>query len=447
MTLVAILTAGLYAALAVVLLRRGKAWVNPVFLVLLYYLFNYPVRAFLLVQYPESFNTYAFNEAEIQAGLAYATCYVLVFVGTYLFLLDRLRVRFDLAQLREGVLDRRIFFMSALLVLFSGAVIIGYELSVGGAFALGGEIEELQRPFWVNVASLPHALLWFAIAMGLVLWFKGRNRLVGFLMVALLVLVVLEAFLTTGKGIVAALFLLLLFLDNLLNGRVLRPSLAVTGTAVLVMFSTYSYYARYTGGIALDTFDDYTAFLSGFAAQDIPEAIAEQLDRILDRGTYYLDALILMSRTEVAPEHGPYALGSLVELSNLVPRAFGIVGEQYSFDRYVTLAVWGGLDFSQVFIGRIGESYFVLGFAGLIYAVLYGGIFAYVASWWPRLSGSVAGIALYAAILLGWLYQDASLTYQLKNLIAIVLCYALAKALARIGMGRGRRMTRASMSV
>ena len=439
-TLIAFLVGLLYTALAVVLLRHGKAWVNPVFFILVFYLFNYPVRAFLLAEYPERFNGYAFNEFEILAGLAYATCYVLVFVGTYLLLLDRFRIRFDFAHLREGILDRRLFFVSAVLVLLSGAVTFGYEVSVGGAFSLGEGIEELRRPFWVNVAGLPFSLRWFAVCMGLLLWFKSRDRLAALATAALLALLVLEAILTTAKGVVAALLLLLLFLDNLLNGRVLRPSLAVAGTVVLVVFSTYSYYARYAGGIALGSLQDYGEFFSAFVAGDILQAIAEQLDRILDRGTYYLDALVLMSRTDVVPDGGHYALGSLVELWNLVPRAFAIVGEQYSFDRYVTHAVWGELAFSQVFIGRIGESYFVLGFAGLIYAALHAAVFAYVASWWPRLSGRLAGISLYAAILLGWLYQDASLTYQLKNLIAILLCYALAKAAARLSMG-GRRST------
>ena len=121
-----------------------------------------------------------------------------------------------------------------------------------------------------------------------------------------------------------------------------------------------------------------------------------------------------------------------MELVNLVPRAFGIVTEQYSFDRHVTFAVWGETDFSQIFIGRIGESFFVLGFAGLLYALLHAGVFAYVASLWRRLSGDIGGISLYVAILLGWLYQDASLTYQAKNLIAILLGYCLAKLVVRL---------------
>jgi len=72
----------------------------------------------------------------------------------------------------------------------------------------------------------------------------------------------------------------------------------------------------------------------------------------------------LIARSASAVDPGPYAWGSLVELTNLVPRALGIFQEQYSFDRYMTEVVWGQSGFSQIFVGRIGESFFVLGFGG-----------------------------------------------------------------------------------
>ena len=201
---------------------------------------------------------------------------------------------------------------------------------------------------------------------------------------------------------------------------------------VIIVFSSYSYYARYFGGVGFESIGEYRDFVASFVSGDLTPAIEERLENIVDRGTYYLDALILMSRSDLSIGAGVYALGSLVELINLIPRALGIVAEQYSFDRYVSFAVWGELTFTQVFIGRIGESFFVMGFAGLLYALVHASIFAFVASRWSQLSREIGGIALYFAILQGWLYQDASLTYQIKNLIAIVLCYILAKAMVRL---------------
>src|SRR5438876_4704493 len=194
-----------YAALTAALFRFGKPWANPMFLVLLYYFFNYPVRAFLLSEYPESYNgTYFFTDAEILVALTYSSCYVIIFVGAYLLLLNHFRVRLDFAGLRQSPVDVNLFFFTALLVLLSGAMSIGYELSAGGSFSLGADIEALRRPFWVNVASLPYSLKWVCICMGIFLWFKNRDFSSTVLTVLLCTLVLLEAVLSTGKGVVAS---------------------------------------------------------------------------------------------------------------------------------------------------------------------------------------------------------------------------------------------------
>jgi len=425
-----------YGVLVATLLRLGKPWVNPIFLVLLYYLFNYPVRAFLLHEYPDQFNNYSFTDGEILAGLGYSTCYVLIFVVAYLLLLKRFRIRFDLSSLREGPLDSRLFFLTALSVLLSGAVTLGYEVSVGGSFSLGSDIEELRRPFWVNASALPYSLKWFAICMGLLLWLKSRGLAVALATLLVFTIVLTEAFLSTAKGIIAVFLLLFLFLDNLITGKIFRTSVLALGTIVMIVFATYSYYARDAGGTGLESARDYFNFLTEFLGEDLWSVVEARLENVVERGTYYLDALLLMSRADTSTLSEVYAFGSLVEIANLVPRVFGILPDQYSFDRYVTFAVWGEQSFSEIFVGRIGESFFVLGFAGVVYAVIHSGIFAFVASMWTRLSKDLGGIALYFAILVGWLYQDASLMYQFKNLIAVVLGYVLLKSVVRL-MSRG----------
>lgn len=421
-----------YAALIAALFRFGKPWVNPMFLMLLYYLFNYPVRAYLLAEYPDRFNAHSFTETEILAGLEYSTYYVVLFVAAYLLLLKQFRIRLDFSSLRMGALDPSLFLLTAFLVLLSGTITIGYQISVGGSFSLGADIEELRRPLWVNLAGLPYSLKWFAICMGLLLWLKTRSVPVAVTTALLCSLSLMEAFLTTAKGIVVSFLLLFFFLDNLVTGRVLRASALVIGILLTVFFSSYSYYARYEGGIGLASLKDYVDFAGTFLQRDFLEAVDAQIDNVIERGTYYLDALLLMGRMDASAGSGAYALGSLVELTNLVPRAFGIVSEQYSFDRHVTYAVWADSSFSQVFIGRIGESFFVLGFGGLLYALIHAGIFAFVASRWATLSKDIGGIALYFAVLQGWLYPDASLMYQAKNLITILLCYFLVKAMVRL---------------
>ena len=419
-----------YAALLFALLRFGRPWANPAFLVVLYYFLNYPVRALLLIQYPDTFNVeYAFTESEILAGLAYTTAYVAIFGGLYLFFLQRSKVRFDAFTIRKGDTDHAVFTLAAMLVLLSGVTSIGYEISVGGSFALGGDIDALRRPFFVNVMALPYSLKWYVVCMGVLLWILDRRIATGLMTMLVCCVILGEAFLSTGKGSIAAFVLLFLFIDNLVTRRVLRPSAVIVGTLVVVGFSSYSYYARYSGGVGLASLNDYADFFGLFFAEDIQAVVGDRFANIIDRATYYLDAVLLLIRGGEAfgASSGSYALGSLVELANLPPRGLEIFTEQYSFDRHVTFAVWEQLSFAEVFVGRIGESFFVLGWGGLSYAVFYAGLFAFVASRWRLMATDVSGIALYFAILQGWLYQDANLVYQLKNLIGILLCYSLIR--------------------
>ena len=70
MTVIIVVVLIIYAGLIATQFRFGKVWVNPIFFLLLYYLFNYPVRAFLLLYYPEIFNNrYSFTDEEILASL------------------------------------------------------------------------------------------------------------------------------------------------------------------------------------------------------------------------------------------------------------------------------------------------------------------------------------------------------------------------------------------
>src|SRR5687768_9758088 len=101
MMLLAAVSLFIYAAFAVAAMRFGRPWANPVFLVLIYYVFNYPLRAILLGAYPDAFNVHSFTPDEVASALEYSTLYVILFVGTYLLLLQRFGIRFDFHGVRE----------------------------------------------------------------------------------------------------------------------------------------------------------------------------------------------------------------------------------------------------------------------------------------------------------------------------------------------------------
>src|SRR3954462_9261724 len=125
-----------YAGLIAMLLRLGRPWLNPMFFVVVYYTFNYPVRAYLLLEFPEAFNLYQLGEDDILFGLMYSTCYVVLFVPAFMVLALALRIRFDAIDLPPvTALDLRFFNTITLLVLVSGMVTIGYEVAIEGMFS------------------------------------------------------------------------------------------------------------------------------------------------------------------------------------------------------------------------------------------------------------------------------------------------------------------------
>ena len=68
MFLLIFLTVIVYALIFQGLRRIGRLWVNPLFFLLIYYFFNYPLRALLIVYFPEQFNTrYTFTDYEVVA--------------------------------------------------------------------------------------------------------------------------------------------------------------------------------------------------------------------------------------------------------------------------------------------------------------------------------------------------------------------------------------------
>lgn len=431
MLVVIAIVSGLYYFAGIEMRRLGRVWINPMTFVLVYYFFNYPVRALLIVYFPDTYNSLFFEDGDVILGLVYSAVYVAIFVGTYVFILRTFRVTFECPALVSCKLDTRLFLVSSTVVLLAGAAVLGYEVESGGSFSLGQDIQELRRPLWVNLFGVFFSLKWFSLCLGVLVSIRTKNPKLVFATFLILLMIVAEGILSTGKGFLAVLFLMFLFIDNFLTGRIVRLPVALVGAIILIFFSAYSYYSRINIGFGAESEGGFKDFFNFFSSGDVFGVVGDQLEIMLDRGTYYLDGLIIMIRDGLAVAPGPYAFGSAIEIFNIIPRAAGLGIEQYSFDRHITESVWKSWVFSQIFIGRIGESYFVLGYLGVIYGVINASVFAFVARRWKSSSKSLAGIALYFSVLVSWLHQDASLFYQIKSLLYILIAFGIVKVLSR----------------
>jgi len=138
----------------------------------------------------------------------------------------------------------------------------------------------------VNIASSLFSIKWFALCLGILIAIRTKQLGIAFVSLIILAMIMAEGILSTGKGFVATIVLLLIFIDNFLNGRTIRLPLLLIGSVVLVLFSSYSYYSRYYIGFGGESVGGFTGFVNFFDSGDVSGLVTDNLVNIIDRGTY-----------------------------------------------------------------------------------------------------------------------------------------------------------------
>lgn len=214
------------------------------------------------------------------------------------------------------------------------------------------------------------------------------------------------------KGLLPYLFCAYFFC-NAIRGKKLRILALVLFLAIGVGYSIFSYLLRQYGTVSGEfsfelVFDN---LLRATEASQDPNKFREvgvisSLERLA-----YLDPLIYMMQGNIpvpAAQSDFWVLGSLAEMGNLIPRFIWPSRPFLDFNKFVTYGVWGipGL-MSSTPIGRLGESYYVLEYFGLLYAVAYGLIHAWVVFIFAKYLNNPFAISLYFWILITYIFPDA----------------------------------------
>jgi hypothetical protein len=235
-------------------------------------------------------------------------------------------------------------------------------------------------------------------------------------MLIVVALIVADAVITTGKGMLVNVGIVSLAMTSYFGTK--PRKVVVAGLAAMgIAFGVYSYLARTYGNVRGEF--SVAEFLGTV------EEVKENLDQSRDVGIggiverfSYLDGLALLLRQDVG-DPGPYAGGSLIEVAMLLPRSVWPSRPHYSFNHYVTSSVWGFNSFSETPIGRVGEAFFVLGWFGLVYALIYGlGFAALVRALLRARSGQFVH-AVYVFLLVVVAVPDAYLTYGWKTVVYV----------------------------
>jgi len=418
--------------------KEGPA--SPLAIVLLFYLFNYPLRAIMLfvaagtdLEWDFGSWEWGFSQGEICVALSYATLFAGCLVMAYLMLSRRTKAEPNYCKRKSqpSGLDtdwRKIAFFG----LFGAYMLLFvYKAVSSDLFGLYETLEDLKHSFLFNLMHLAADLKWFLVAYAFLRIQRTKSMPVIILAVSVTATIVISAFVSTAKGDLVALPLLWAICVWLVRDRLPKLTMAFAVVAI-IGFAFYSYTARkydylgvrsVEGGSMLESVRR-TAGTVAHMHKENKDLWKEQAGKVFSRFDG-MDSLTLCQRSDLFIEKGLYVAGSIVELGNVVPRLVWPTRPHLSFNHHATYAVWGRSNyyFLEMPIGRIGESFYVLNWGGLVYAVFYALLWKWMYRTFMLRSRNDLETAFYLCMVFLVVLPDAYLVYNWKRLVVVAAAY------------------------
>ena len=406
-----------------------EGWVSPLALFLATYVLNYPLRAAAL--YFGSGTTlenelgclpYGFTVGEIGVGLLYSTLFAIVLVGIYGAMVRR-RGGFDfpayVRQSAAAVSPWRLNALNALLGLYLTS--FAYRAATHSLFGLYEELGDLKRSAADNIIALADTVKWPLLAFAFLRLMERKTPSAILHAGAITATIVYGSLVSTAKGEIVSVLLLWAICFWLKRGK-LPWSHLLAGAAATMAFAYYSMIIRVEGTVTKRGDEAAEAFSENqarFAEHWADNAVGFEHLVTLSSRFSYLDAVILAQRNGTFLTDGLYCLGSPVELANIVPRALWPDRPLLSFNHEMTHVVWGLPEwdfFAEVPVGRIGESFFVLNWMGLLYAPFYAVFWNWIYRRWFVMARDDLSRAFYLSMLILFIFPDAYVVYNWKLL-------------------------------
>jgi len=414
---------------------RPWRWARADTYFLLHIALHYPMRGMALALGWPSISQV--SERSLLIALCYVIAFVLVF-GAANSILGR-------TPNRPLAADRRASSRPThTLVAYAGVVLhfaffaylweTGY-IRVFAYYARESAPSELEKAIWMFSSAR-----WFFLSYALLAPRLTKKTLVA--VGIMLLLTAVQAAMAAVKGELVMAVVAIMAARTMAIGSVPRKVSLLLATAALGA-GFWSYVLRVQGRIwePFVTESWRASFPGQVQAAEWQVAMAATVDRFA-----YLDLLALVVEYGPVVPRGAYAAGSLVEVVDLIPRALVPDRPSYSFNTYITQSILGMPIRSETPIGRIGESYFAFGWAGIVMASLYAALFHRLGDLGRRARGAF-GQALYLYVLLLYGFPDGHLMLSVKTLVYVVpvLCLGrviFARTLRRIGTAEGWRTAR-----
>ena len=417
---------------------------NPLVIPMIFWILSYPVRYALILANPDLFSQSELSLSSVSAPRVEVISSVLLFAAAFVALIGfglrailpmhaRTLSPVSLVSVRVTSQDQLLIHVIFLVY----AVSFGYLTLAYGIVGLYDDFTQLKKSLAEAILGEITNLMWFVATICLLAFFRFKNRiyLIEFLLVTASVL--LKTFLTTSKGMVLNLVIFLLLMLAI-QGR--RPPYGLLAVLLCfgVLFGVISYQMRHLAYFEVRDLGLPFAFLLQygqleFSIDSLALLIESNITTLIDRLTYYGDALILMANEPVRDASDLYVLGSLVEIGNLIPTSVWADRPHLSFNHHVTGDVWGLHGFlSETPIGRIGEAFYVGHWFGFLAGFAYAIIFALLCLLWHKVRKNLWGLATWSGLVMAWVVPDAYLTYGLKQVLFICcvgyVLYLLSRA-------------------
>lgn len=380
---------------------------------LIFYFLNYPLRAFILINSSDCEYSYV----QILLALVYATIFIMVLLVGYKQSVSAGIYNYNQENIKVNDKDKFVCHVTFVITV----TVFSYRIIKGEMYGLYDDESALYDSFGRNLIKMFDSVKWFCMAASAIIYSINKQRIFLIELLITASIIVFGAVASTSKGAIVSLLLFYLFVKSINKTRINYFGLFITSVAIyFYMKITYliRYYGVVRGEFNLEQMiNNYSNLMQFYYASESATAISNSIANRFN----YLDGLILTIQKFDILNNGLYSLGSISELLNIIPRFIWNDRPLINFNIYLTQNIWGyeGI-ISETPVGRIGESFLVLGVAGIFYALFYGRLFSLIENKVFEHS-NVSFFAMYFVVLYYYVWSDSHLVFYWKTLVFIVI--------------------------
>jgi hypothetical protein len=340
-------------------------WTHPLVWLYLFGFINYPIRAIILMNdgYSRVMPKLLINEFNVSMALIYVLLFLIlrcIFTKSYTE---------DLSSIKEVNPKSISNALKAYKILVLICISIElYFIATGRLYTLGENYGNKENGF-IEILTAFHDFNFFYIFLGIYSFkYNRKSMFIKITLFLLIAFVFFKSIVATSKGGIVNLFLIYIISSTILNFKI-KPYYIISFVSFSLIFALYSYFIRYYGlSSGSFNFEDlsynFELYLSTYSnsTPETTSSLALAFDRF-----YYLDPIIYMSNFPY--KTSPYDFGSIRDLQGIIPRLiWNNKPSDLNFGIFLGKTLWHFPKSTSVEIpiGRIGETFYILKWGGLL---------------------------------------------------------------------------------